>query len=103
MTTQIVMVDEVTRVRTARRRPRAPQLTRAQFLKKLGVQTTTKPSECTHLVARSLVRTEKFLCAIARAPYILSEKWLVASYAAKQLLRAPPPPPLSTPEHALTH
>ena len=63
-----------------------------QALTKMGVKFTSKPLECTHLVARSLVRTEKFLCAIARAPYILSEKWLVASYAAKQLLRAPPPP-----------
>ena len=60
---------------------------------------TTKPSECTHLVARNLVRTEKFLCAIARAPYILNEKWLVSSYAAKELLRTSSSLPFSTHLH----
>ncbi|KZT63813.1 hypothetical protein DAEQUDRAFT_770249 [Daedalea quercina L-15889] len=69
MTTQITVSDEVTK-----------------FLKKLGVQTTTKPAECTHLVARNLVRTEKFLCAMAHAPHVLNEKWLLASYSAKALL-----------------
>ncbi|KAH9931350.1 uncharacterized protein B0H18DRAFT_991337 [Fomitopsis serialis] len=69
MTTQITVSDEVTK-----------------FLKKLGVQMTTKPSECTHLVARNLVRTEKFLCAMAHAPHILNEKWLLASYSVKELL-----------------
>lgn len=60
---------------------------------------TTKPAECTHLVARNLVRTEKFLCAIARAPHILNEKWLLASYSAKELLRTPAAPTRS-PHHA---
>ncbi|TFY50748.1 hypothetical protein EVJ58_g10905, partial [Rhodofomes roseus] len=69
LTTQITISDEV-----------------SKFLKKLGVQMTTKPTECTHLVARNLVRTEKFLCAMAHAPHILNEKWLLASFSVKELL-----------------
>lgn len=46
-----------------------------------------KPSECTHLVVKSVVRTEKFLCAMATAPYILNEKWAVISAASRKLLR----------------
>lgn len=49
---------------------------------------TTRPSECTHLLCPHLVRTEKFLCALARAPFILSAKWGTASAAAKMLLRS---------------
>ncbi|EED79969.1 predicted protein [Postia placenta Mad-698-R] len=71
MTTQVTVSDEVTRILT-----------------KLGVKMTSKPSECTHLVARNLVRTEKFLCAMAVAPFVVNEKWLLASAAAKQILRA---------------
>ncbi|KZT00911.1 uncharacterized protein LAESUDRAFT_731846 [Laetiporus sulphureus 93-53] len=69
MTTQIAVSDEVIRALT-----------------KLGAKMTTKPAECTHLVVKSLVRTEKFLCAMAVAPYILNEKWLLASAARKRLL-----------------
>ncbi|KAF9813958.1 hypothetical protein IEO21_05394 [Rhodonia placenta] len=71
MTTQVTVSDEVSRILT-----------------KLGVKMTSKPSECTHLVARNLVRTEKFLCAMAVAPFVVNEKWLLASAAAKQILRA---------------
>lgn len=46
-----------------------------------------KPSECTHLVVKSVVRTEKFLCAMATAPYILNEKWAIISAASRKLLR----------------
>lgn len=69
MTTQVTVSDEVSRILT-----------------KLGVKMTSKPSECTHLVARNLVRTEKFLCAMAVAPFVVNEKWLLASAAAKQIL-----------------
>jgi hypothetical protein len=55
---------------------------------KLGVMFTTRPSECTHLLAQGVVRTEKFLCALAMQSYILSEKWAIASANAKRLLRA---------------
>ena len=53
----------------------------------MGAKIVTKPIECTHLLVRSVVRTEKFLCAMAVAPYILSEKWAVMSAANKKLLR----------------
>lgn len=49
---------------------------------------TSRPSECTHLLAPQLVRTEKFLCALVVAPYILTEKWATRSAAVKKLLRA---------------
>jgi len=55
---------------------------------KLGVAFTTRPSECTHLLAQGVVRTEKFLCAVAMNSYILSERWAIASAEAKRLLRA---------------
>lgn len=55
---------------------------------KLGVTFTTRPSECTHLLAQGVVRTEKFLCALAMQSYILSEQWAIASADAKKLLRA---------------
>lgn len=49
---------------------------------------TSRPSECTHLLAPHLVRTEKFLCALVVAPFILTEKWATRSAAVKKLLRA---------------
>ncbi|THV02405.1 hypothetical protein K435DRAFT_717243 [Dendrothele bispora CBS 962.96] len=57
-----------------------------EALKDLGVKMTTKPSECTHLVAPQLVRTEKFLCALARSPYILTPNWVHESISAGKLL-----------------
>ncbi|KAF7970484.1 hypothetical protein HWV62_23847 [Athelia sp. TMB] len=56
-------------------------------LTRIGVRFTTKPTECTHLVVAQVVRTEKFLCAMSVAPFILSESWAVESAAAKHLLR----------------
>jgi hypothetical protein len=47
---------------------------------------TAKPAECTHLVVPHLVRTEKFLCALAVAPFILTAEWAIKSVAAKRLL-----------------
>ncbi|KXN86850.1 BRCT-containing protein 1 [Leucoagaricus sp. SymC.cos] len=55
-------------------------------LEKLGVVMTTKPSQCTHLLAPSIVRTEKFLCALANAPVILQASWAMKSAHRKQLL-----------------
>jgi len=59
-----------------------------QALNKLGVKITTRPNECTHLIASNLVRTEKFLCALAsRAPWIVTEKWALKCAEAKKILR----------------
>ncbi|KAG6820065.1 hypothetical protein H0H93_005688 [Arthromyces matolae] len=69
MTTQVTLSEDVVKTLT-----------------KLGVKSTTKPSECTHLIAPHLVRTEKFLCALAVAPFILNSKWAVDSAGASKLL-----------------
>ncbi|GBE78793.1 hypothetical protein SCP_0116860 [Sparassis crispa] len=69
MTTQLSVSDDV-----------------KQVLTRMGVKMTTKPTECTHLVTNNVVRTEKFLCALPVVQHILSEKWLLASAATKQLL-----------------
>ncbi|KAF8519164.1 BRCT domain-containing protein [Gautieria morchelliformis] len=45
---------------------------------KLGVKFIQKPHGCTHLVTNGLSRTEKFLCALPHAPYVLSMDWLTA-------------------------
>ena len=71
MTTQVTLSDDVLKA-----------------LLKLGVKITTRASECTHLLARQVVRTEKFLCALANAPFILTDQWAIASASAKKLLRA---------------
>lgn len=51
----------------------------SQRLAKLGVKMTTKPTDCTHLVAKGIVRTEKFLCAMSVSPFVLTEEWANAS------------------------
>lgn len=55
-------------------------------LAKLGAKIGVKPSECTHLVVKSLARTEKLLCAVAVAPHIVTERWVRDSITAKRLL-----------------
>ncbi|KAL0579150.1 regulator of Ty1 Transposition [Marasmius crinis-equi] len=69
MTTQVNLRDDVTKV-----------------LVKLGVKTASKPWDCTHLLVKSLVRTEKFLCAVAVGAHILSEKWAVDCASTKKIL-----------------
>ena len=56
-------------------------------LTKLGVVSTSKASDCTHLIASGVVRTEKFLCAIAVGAYILKREWAIESAKANKLLR----------------
>ncbi|KAI6157358.1 hypothetical protein BKA82DRAFT_1000669 [Pisolithus tinctorius] len=55
-------------------------------LSKLGVRMTTKSTDCTHLVAKGIVRTEKFLCAMSVSPYVLKEEWVNASIQSGKLL-----------------
>ncbi|KAF5344832.1 hypothetical protein D9756_011094 [Leucocoprinus leucothites] len=55
-------------------------------LEKLGVVMASEVSQCTHLIAPNLVRTEKFLCALASAPAVLQEAWAIKSAQVKQLL-----------------
>jgi hypothetical protein len=61
----------------------------SQTLVKLGVKFTQKPQECTHLVTNGMARTEKFLCALPQAPYVLNGEWLSACASAKKILGEP--------------
>jgi Regulator of Ty1 transposition protein 107 BRCT domain len=59
-----------------------------QALVKLGARVGVRPDECTHLVVKTLARTEKLLCAMAVAPAVITERWVRDSIAAKKLIRA---------------
>lgn len=41
-------------------------------LRELGIMITQDPAKCTHLAAPHIVRTQKFICALAYAPVVLS-------------------------------
>lgn len=41
----------------------------------IGIQCVADPAACTHLAAPHIVRTEKFCCALARAPTVVSTEW----------------------------
>ncbi|KAH9483371.1 PAX-interacting protein 1 [Psilocybe cubensis] len=70
MTTQVTLADDVVKT-----------------LVKLGVKITVRASECTHLLAPHVVRTEKFLCAVAsRAPWVLQDRWAIESANARKIL-----------------
>ncbi|KAF8841436.1 hypothetical protein BDN67DRAFT_980341 [Paxillus ammoniavirescens] len=55
-------------------------------LTKLGIKMTTKPTDCTHLIAKGVVRTEKFLCAMSVSPHVLTEEWANATAKTSKLL-----------------
>jgi hypothetical protein len=60
-----------------------------KLVTKLGgilVQNMSDINECTHIVSDRIVRTEKFLCAIATAKYCVTSKWLEASGKANRFL-----------------
>ncbi|KAL8729895.1 MAG: hypothetical protein Q9166_004452 [cf. Caloplaca sp. 2 TL-2023] len=46
-------------------------------LRDLGVLVTQDPTHCTHLASPSIVRTKKFVCALARAPVVISTDFVV--------------------------
>lgn len=41
-------------------------------LRELGIMLSMDPTNCTHLAAPSIIRTQKFICALAHAPIVLS-------------------------------
>ncbi|KAF9978690.1 hypothetical protein BGZ73_001045 [Actinomortierella ambigua] len=55
-------------------------------LKALGVTEAKSVEQCTHLVANSIVRTEKFLYAIPACKDIVHEDWLQACVDANQII-----------------
>lgn len=44
-------------------------------LASIGILCVADPASCTHLAAPHMVRTEKFCCALAKAPIIVSTEW----------------------------
>ncbi|KAI9597717.1 BRCT domain-containing protein [Syncephalis fuscata] len=57
-----------------------------QGLIDLGGKVVTDPRQCTHLMAKSAARTEKFLSALARACPIVTHAWLTNSIREKRFL-----------------
>lgn len=42
----------------------------------MGILVTQDPAQCTHLASPGIVRTKKFVCALARAPMVVSTDYL---------------------------
>ncbi|KAL8919998.1 MAG: hypothetical protein Q9172_004692 [Xanthocarpia lactea] len=57
-------------------------------LRDLGVLVVQDPTHCTHLASPSIVRTKKFVCALARAPMVISTDF-VDDCLAKEEWREP--------------
>lgn len=55
-------------------------------LRDLGILLVQDPGTCTHLAAPHIVRTQKFICALARAPIILSTSFVDQCLAKNELL-----------------
>ncbi|KAL1920481.1 uncharacterized protein VTP21DRAFT_858 [Calcarisporiella thermophila] len=55
-------------------------------LKALGAKMAKVPHECTHLIAHHVARTEKFLCAMSVAHFILSDDWVKDSISHGRLV-----------------
>ena len=53
-------------------------------MRELGVLVTQDPKVCTHLAAPNLVRTKKFLCALASGPTVISTDFIDACVKAKK-------------------
>ncbi len=58
--------------------PSSSQLTISikRRLRNLGIIIVTDPSQCTHLAAPSMIRTQKFITALAYAPVVLSTDYI---------------------------
>ena len=52
----------------------------------MGGKLVMDPRQCTHLLAKSAARTEKFLSALARACPIVTPAWLTDSIREKTFL-----------------
>ncbi|BGP25309.1 BRCT domain protein Brc1 [Rhodotorula toruloides] len=59
-------------------------------LKSFGAAWTDQPKDATHLVVKSISRTEKFLCCLPFAPKIVTIKWIEACLAAGKLIDEQP-------------
>ncbi|KAI1004062.1 hypothetical protein K3495_g4153 [Podosphaera aphanis] len=54
-------------------------------LRSVGVLVTQNTSQCTHLAAPSMVRTKKFLCALASGPVVVSTDFIDACLKEKEI------------------
>ncbi|KAG0275025.1 hypothetical protein BGZ95_009256 [Linnemannia exigua] len=63
-----------------------PSAKQIKALKALGIVSTNVVDQCTHLVAKSVGRTEKFLSALALGKIIVQEDWLQACIDANAIL-----------------
>ncbi|KAF9149761.1 hypothetical protein BG015_008421 [Linnemannia schmuckeri] len=63
-----------------------PSAKQVKALKALGIVSTTAVDQCTHLVAKNIGRTEKFLTALAQGKIIVHEDWLQACIDANAIL-----------------
>ncbi|KAL7274802.1 regulator of Ty1 Transposition [Rhizina undulata] len=59
-------------------------------LAEIGINCVAEPTQCTHLAAPHLVRTEKFCCALATAPVVVSTDWPEACLRERKILDAEP-------------
>lgn len=59
-------------------------------LRALGVQLTHDPKDVSILVAPKILRTPKFVCALASAPLVVDTKYLDTALKQKKLLENPP-------------
>ncbi|BGP32788.1 regulator of Ty1 Transposition [Rhodotorula toruloides] len=59
-------------------------------LKSFGATWTDNPKDATHLVVKSISRTEKFLCCLPFVPKIVTIKWVEACLAAGKLVDEQP-------------
>ncbi|KAI5291849.1 hypothetical protein KEM54_005285 [Ascosphaera aggregata] len=57
-------------------------------LRDIGIQVVTDPKKCTHLAAPSILRTPKFLNAVAYAPQILNDRFVEQCIKENKLLDA---------------
>ncbi|KAF3939451.1 hypothetical protein ABW19_dt0203440 [Dactylella cylindrospora] len=62
-----------------------------RILREIGIQCIENPdAHMTHLSAPHLVRTEKFVCALARAPVIVTAKWVQECIKQKAIVDTKP-------------
>lgn len=55
-------------------------------LRDLGILVTQDPTHCTHLASPSILRTKKFVCALAHAPIVISSEYVVDCLAKDERL-----------------
>ena len=56
------------------------------MLRNLGILITESHLNCTHVAAPRILRTQKFVCAVARAPVVVSTDFVEACIAKKQMM-----------------